>query len=88
MKNHVAAKVAVVAKTVAFHQVAMFGALVSLAAVANALAHALVQAAQRFAQVAVVQSPVGTLAAVIAARIVLQNQKKLKLKLKKLKKKV
>ncbi|KAL2327280.1 hypothetical protein Fmac_020707 [Flemingia macrophylla] len=62
-EDHIAAKIAhAVAKVVAFSQVAIFGGLFPLAAVANAHALAPVQPAPRFAHVAVVQIPVGTLA--------------------------
>ncbi|RDY03491.1 Guanine nucleotide-binding protein subunit gamma 3, partial [Mucuna pruriens] len=70
VEYHIAAKIAVVAKIVAFSQVAIFGGLFPLAAFANALALALAQPVLRFAHVAVVQIPVGTLAPHVASIVV------------------
>lgn len=65
VENHIAIERAVVAKMVVLSQVvATFRVLFLIAAVANSLAFA--QAVQRFALVAVVQSPVGALAVHVA----------------------
>ncbi|KAH1209517.1 Guanine nucleotide-binding protein subunit gamma 3 [Glycine max] len=61
MEDHIAAKIAVVAKIVALSQVAILGGLFPLAASANALALALAQNVPRFVHVVVVQIAVGTL---------------------------
>lgn len=81
LEDHVAAKIAhVVAKIVAFSQVAIFGGLFPLAAFANALALAHAQPAPRFGHVAVVQILVGTLVVHVASiNIVLPKKKCLKL---------
>ncbi|TKY72873.1 hypothetical protein E2542_SST01618 [Spatholobus suberectus] len=71
MEDHIAIR-RLVAKIVVFSRVAIFGGLFPLAAFANALALARVQPVLRFAHVAVVQIPVGTLAVHVAS-IVLQK---------------